>query len=239
MKRTCLVAVWLGVLAPLGLTAPGGSAPKEKLQAFQDLIGSWKGTGVPSGTREERDRGFWQETIVWQWQFKGKDVWLRADLDKGKHFTRLELRYLPEKDAFELKATTPAKETQTFVGKLADKRLTVDRADEKTKETRRLVFSLLHSNRHLYREEVRRADRSTFTPVYQVGATKMGVAFATEDKGIECIVSGGKGTIPVAYKGKTYYVCCTGCRDAFNDDPEKYIREYEEAKKEKEKEKKD
>ncbi|MGL4465489.1 MAG: YHS domain-containing protein, partial [Planctomycetia bacterium] len=25
--------------------------------------------------------------------------------------------------------------------------------------------------------------------------------------------------------GKTYHVCCTGCRDAFNDDPEKFISE--------------
>jgi YHS domain-containing protein len=237
MKRTCLVAVWLAVLAAFAPAARGAPAAREKLQPFQDLIGSWKGTGVPSGTREERDRGFWQEMIAWQWQFKGKDVWLRADVDKGKHFTRLELRYLPAKDAYELKATTLAKETQTFVGKLADKRLTVERADEKTKGTQRLVFSLLHANRYLYRAEVKAEGRTTFAPVYQVGATKQGVAFASEDKGIECIVSGGKGTMPVVYKGKTYYVCCTGCRDAFNEEPEKYIKEYEELKKEREKEK--
>ena len=29
------------------------------------------------------------------------------------------------------------------------------------------------------------------------------------------------------YKGKTYYVCCGGCRDAFKDDPETYIKEFE------------
>ena len=49
-------------------------------------------------------------------------------------------------------------------------------------------------------------------------------------KGIECIVSGGKGTIPVSYNGKTYYVCCSGCRDAFKDDPEKFIKEAEKKK---------
>ncbi|MSR57709.1 MAG: YHS domain-containing protein [Planctomycetaceae bacterium] len=25
------------------------------------------------------------------------------------------------------------------------------------------------------------------------------------------------------YKGQTYWFCCTGCRDAFNDDPEGII----------------
>jgi len=24
----------------------------------------------------------------------------------------------------------------------------------------------------------------------------------------------------------TYYVCCSGCRDAFNENPEKYIKEF-------------
>jgi YHS domain-containing protein len=32
-------------------------------------------------------------------------------------------------------------------------------------------------------------------------------------------------------QGVTYYVCCSGCRDAFNEDPEKYIKEYEAKKK--------
>ena len=33
------------------------------------------------------------------------------------------------------------------------------------------------------------------------------------------------------YMGKTYYVCCGGCKDAFNDDPAKYVKEFEERKK--------
>ncbi len=28
----------------------------------------------------------------------------------------------------------------------------------------------------------------------------------------------------VSYQGRTYPVCCSGCRDEFNDDPEKYAR---------------
>jgi len=34
------------------------------------------------------------------------------------------------------------------------------------------------------------------------------------------------GTIAVSYAGTTYYVCCTGCRDAFNDNPAKILAEY-------------
>ncbi len=29
----------------------------------------------------------------------------------------------------------------------------------------------------------------------------------------------------VTYNGKEYYVCCSGCREEFKADPEKYIKE--------------
>jgi len=225
-----LLSLLLGTLA-FAADAPARPTPKKALQAFNDLIGLWRGTGEPSGTREEKQRGFWQEKIDWEWRFKGQDVFLRATIDKGKYFSTAELRYLPDRDRYQLKAQTPAKETLVFEGARDKKRLTLERKDEKTNETQRLVLTVLHFNRYLYRYDVKPAGRSTFTPVYQVGATKEGVDFASTDDGPECVVSGGLGTMPVMYKGKTYYVCCSGCRDAFNDEPEKYIKEYEARKK--------
>jgi hypothetical protein len=219
----------------LVLAAPisGDEAPKQTsrtaLQPFNDLIGSWRGTGEPSqGTREEKQRNFWQETIRWEWHIKGDDAWLKLDLEKGKYFTSGELRALPQPNSYRLILKTVGGETQAFDGTLKEKRLTLERLDEKTKTTQRLVISLLHSNRYLLRYETKGADQFAYTPVWMVGATKEGVAFAGGDDKPECVVSGGLGTMPVMYKGKTYYVCCGGCRDAFRDEPEKYIREYEE-----------
>jgi hypothetical protein len=219
-----LLPLAVGAAAP---EAPATKSPKEALRAFNALIGSWRATGEPQGTRAEKQRGFWQEKISWEWRFKGADAWLVAAFDKGKHFTGAELRYLPARGVYQLKATTPGKETLTFEGKLAGRRLTLERGDDRKNEVQRLVLSLLHANRYLYRYEVRPAGHTVFTPVYQVGATKEGVAFADADDGPECVVSGGLGTIPVTYKGQTYHVCCTGCRDAFKDEPEKYVKEYE------------
>ena len=220
--------------ALLAADAPPARSSKDALQGFNNLIGTWKGTGTPKvGTREERDKGFWIETIRWQWQFKGKDTWLFADIEKGKQFTRFELRYQPKTDDFSLAATTSDKQTLTFTGTLANKRLTVERTDPKTKQTQRLVFSLLHANRHLYASESRADGSTIFTKAYEVGATKQGVPFASGDTGPECIVSGGLGTMAVTYMGKTYYVCCSGCRDAFKEEPAKYVKEFEARKKEK------
>jgi hypothetical protein len=122
---------------------------------------------------------------------------------------------------------TPDKEKRIFEGPLDKKRLLLERTDEKKKEKQRLILALFHFNRHVYSYEVKPADRTAFRVVYRVGATKEGVEFAGDEDKPECVVSGGLGTMPVSYKGKTYYVCCSGCRDAFNDEPEKYIKEYE------------
>ena len=239
MKRmvvlVCLSIVVFVAGFTLAADAPEKKTPKQALRALNDLIGNWRGTGEPNGTREEKQRNFWQEKIAWEWRFKGKDVYLRAAFDKGKYFTAAELRYLPDKQHYQLIATTPAKEKRVFEGTLDKKRLTLERSDEKKKETQRLVVSLLHFNRYVYRYEVKPPERASFREVYHVGATKEGVEFAGDDDKPECVVSGGLGTMPVTYKGKTYYVCCSGCRDAFNDEPEKYIKEFEARKKAKKK----
>jgi hypothetical protein len=226
---TALLAVFATQMAWTADT-PAKRTPKEALQAFHDLIGSWKATGTPEGTQEEKRRGFWTETISWRWQFKGDDAWLQVRFKNGKHFSRGDLRYLPDKDQFQLTVQTEADKPLTFTGPFKDRQLTLDRTDEATKETQRLAIYLLHSNRYQYRYEVKAADRSSFARLYQVWGTKEGEPFAAGSSQPECIVSGGLGTMPVTYKGQTYYVCCSGCRDAFKDDPEKYIKEYEEKK---------
>jgi hypothetical protein len=53
------------------------------------------------------------------------------------------------------------------------------------------------------------------------------VPFADVPKGPECVVSGGLGTSKVSYMGKDYFVCCSGCRDEFRANPEKYVKEWE------------
>src|ERR1700739_4473876 len=106
----------LGVLLALLLVTVGFAddkpqrPPKEALQALQLLVGSWRGTGFPDGTREEKQKGFWEETIRWEWQFKDKDVWLKGTIDKGKYYTAAELRYLPDSDTYRLTATTVGKD---------------------------------------------------------------------------------------------------------------------------------
>jgi hypothetical protein len=222
------LALLVGLLSMAVVTAdpPAKVSARQALKPFNDLIGSWRCTGTPEGTREEKQKGFWTETASWFWQFKGDDAWLTASFDKGKYFTKGELRYLADKESFQLTLSTPAKVSVVFVGKLDDSRLTLTREDDKTKETQQLIISLLHANRFVYSYSVKPEGKTLFAKLYQVGCTKEGEDFATGDGKPECVVSGGLGRSTVTYKGQTYYVCCSGCADAFKEDPEKYIKEY-------------
>jgi YHS domain len=218
------------ILASVGW-ADAPPTAKEALQAFNDLIGSWRVTGSPEGTQAERQAGFWTEKLAWEWQFKGADAWLKFTSEGGKHFTAGELHYRPQSDDYSLTVQTP-KGPLNFAGKFGQKKLILDRTDDSTKEVQRLTIALLHNNRYVYRFETKALEQIDFVKRWQAGATKEGEPFAASgSSGPECIVSGGLGTIKVTYKGQTYYVCCTGCRDAFLEEPDKYIREAAEKKK--------
>jgi YHS domain-containing protein len=229
MRRSLLLAAL--VLVP-GAAAdePARADARQALQPLQGLVAPWKGTGVPDGGREERQK-FWTEMVTWAWQFKNGDVALAAKFEGGRYLATAELRPIAG-GRFRFTAETPAREKLAFEGEFKDGRLTLERVDEKSKETQRLTFRLLHSNRVVYQFETRPEGKTMFARKYQVGLTNQNEPFAASGStDPECVVSGGKGTIAVSYKGKTYYVCCTGCRDEFKENPEKYIAEFEARKK--------
>ena len=224
---TCLL---FGLLLP----TDDPKSAKEALQSFQELIGGWRATGEPgTGSAADKAKGFWKETISWSWKFKGEDAWLTFTADKGKHFTAGELH--SKGDKFQLLLTAADGKKQTFEGKLTSngRKLIADRTDADRSEDARLTLSLVGDIRFQYTLETKPLDRKLFTKVFQVGATREGesLAKAAKSNAPECVVSGGLGTMKVSYKGETFYVCCSGCAEAFKDNPEKYIAEFKAKKK--------
>src|SRR5207247_1651156 len=92
---------------------------KEALQAFNDYIGSWKGSGAPEKSRPD-PKETWSETLTWTWRIKGDDIWLLLEIKDGKNFKNAELRYLPDKKRYQLKAQTGDGQNWVFEGELKD-----------------------------------------------------------------------------------------------------------------------
>jgi hypothetical protein len=204
--------------------AEKGDDPKEALQEIQEFIGGWKGS-VDKGTAA------WKESANWSWRFanKGKDVYMTVDMPDSKVFKSGEMRFLSDKGKYQFTLTDKADKKATYVGELKKGALVLERVIPETKATEQIKMNTAGGGvRLIYTFSKKGANSTLYAKDYQISYTKEGESFgvAAGQKGPECVVTGGLGTMQVSYMGTSYYVCCTGCRDAFNDNPVKIIAEY-------------
>jgi hypothetical protein len=228
MKQLLTGVIVLGLLVSL-ISRAGAedNRAKEALQALQEFIGEWKGSGGPDKARPSPRDPIWSETISWSWRFKGDDAWLTMTVKNGKYLKSGDMRYLPDKNVYQLTATTIDDKKQVFTGKLKDDVLTLERTDSDSKAVEQLKMNTAAEGaRFIYRLARKKAGTTLFTKDYLVASTREGVTLGAKEKKNICVVSGGVGTMPISYKGETYYVCCSGCADAFRENPEKYIAEF-------------
>ena len=87
----------------------------------------------------------------------------------------------------------------------------------------RVVFNQQENNRMLV-ELSRRRGQGAFRLQDTIGCQREGTSFALSDTDYgekTCVISQGLGTTAVSFKGKTYWVCCSGCKAAFEEEPER------------------
>ena len=228
MKRFIALMFLMSLLAP-ALAADADDKPeaKEALKELQEFIGNWKGTGGPDKPRPSPRNPLWNENINWAWRFKGDDAWLHMDVKDGKLFKSAELRYLPKKKLYQLTATDKDGKKLAFEGKIERGTLKLEHINPDTKATEQITMNTAaEGDRFIYRIAHKKEGTTLWRKDYLIAFTREGVSLGKVDKKNECVVSGGLGTIAVSYKGETYYVCCSGCADAFRENPEKYINEF-------------
>ena len=200
---------------------------KAALQTLNEFIGEWKGTGA-SKTGKAED---WKESMVWSWKIKGDDIALVFKGEGGKQFSTGTLTYLPKEKKYQLTTTDADKKERVFVGEIKVKKLVLTAQDAETKDKFTIEMSTNNDGvRFVYNVAKQNKGVGIARKLVEVGLTKEGASLAGGKKN-ECIVTGGLGTMAVSFNGKTYYVCCSGCRDEFNENPKKYIDEYEKKKK--------
>lgn len=217
------------------------TAAKESLGVFNSLIGGWRGVGQE---KRNSSRGSWQETADWVWDLSGDAPAVVVKIKNGKRFkiVRITADSVPNKFQLELTNVDDSKTTLTGEFVATENKLTANSTTDAAGLEYQITVTLLNEKRTLLAYSQRKAGQSQFAQLAQVGYTREGTRLAEEtQQGPECVVTGGLGTIPVTHKGQTYYVCCTGCRDAFDADPDGILADFAErlaerkAKREKEK----
>jgi YHS domain-containing protein len=205
----------------------------EGLQEVQDIVGEWEGLGATSDKSKN-----WEEKtdVAWKFNKNGKIslYWTfqdRKGKDKGRLFDEGMLTYDPAKKVYRFKAYRSGAEDDKavveFEGKKSKSGLTLDRVNKgKAKDDLdRVDLKVLNDgDRLVFSVQRKIGTAKVYKPFAQIGMTRQGTSVANrEANGPKCIVTGGAGTMTVSYNGETYYVCCTGCRDAFIAEPEKFI----------------
>lgn len=238
------------VLMALGLTAFWRSIPsaladdstkRDIPPAFaplEYLVGQWKGQAAPKDTAQSF-RG-WPEKHNWAWMFvSGKPTGLSVAIEGGKVLADGKLSYDAARKLYRLDghAPRPAGAPIAFEGNLSPsgkslvlKQVAAGPAAGRAASSGMLRLTIWpNSNFIRYTMAVDRKDAGAvqFSHAIEVGLTKEGESLAggtTESNRPKCIVTGGSATMTVSYNGQTFPLCCTGCRDEFNENPEKYIK---------------
>jgi hypothetical protein len=213
--------------------SPAMIKSREALSKLQNYIGQWRGVGQP---KRGSTKDSWVEKSAWAWNFGSGDVSLKLDSADAKYFRSAELRPAAKADEYELIAKTIDGTDVKYRGVLGADGLILTAARQVEGIPARVSIRLVADGDRMVVLYERQADADHFTRLAEVGSTRQGSGFGKGTSYIECVVTGGLGTIAVTHQGKTYYVWCTGCRDYFNDNAEDVLAEYrarQEAKKSK------
>ncbi|RPI89969.1 MAG: hypothetical protein EHM42_02120 [Planctomycetaceae bacterium] len=191
------------------------------LEDFNSLIGNWRGVAQP---QRGSNKGSWSESAEWVWELSKHSAAIRYNVTEGRQFTSGLLTFEPDEELYVFDGTLPDQTQRRYRGTLAGNKLTLESEPDDAGLRHQIVITRLNDKRTLVLYQSRTAKQQQFARVAEVGYTREGTKLAEEGSdGPLCIVTDGKGSMKVEYKGMTYWVCCTGCREAFDDDPEGII----------------
>lgn len=225
---------WLVIIFAGGLLSLQGASSQQPedpqratimqaLERLNPVIGEWRGIGQ---VRRGSAQGAWQQTGQFVWDFNEAIPAIRYVVEKGQLTDSARLTWTPV-EKYLLVQKTPDGEERRYQGDWTDGKLVLTSPSDVDGVQQRVTLTLLNDKRTLVLHEKTAIGGETFFRVAEVGYTRAGTRLALPGGGQrECIVTGGTAQTAVTYQGETYYVCCTGCQQAFNDDPAGIIAEF-------------
>ena len=209
-----------------------------KLQPLQILLGQWRGT-----TRREFEDFKAVDAHEWVWDLRTQpdQPALVMKSDKSPYIRSARLTWDVDGSQFQMTIQDGDGKERALAGDFTEPVSEIVGSDDKLHRVFRLEFSEVEDSAHpemwqlafaqqennRYLLEVgKRRGKAAFSRFDTVSTQRVGTSFAISDSGYAektCIISEGLGTTEVMYKGRSYWVCCSGCKAAFEDDPDTWI----------------
>ena len=230
----CLLMAGLlnaGETAAVKASPEAREADKKALMPVANFVGEWRGVGSMKGSGGS---DAWSEESEWTWDFKGGRGALVMLSPKGKFYTEARLEPGAKPGSFKLTAKpSTGKGAEEFAGEFnKEGDLVMDNTSAPADRPSRLTFSLVAKGKRMVVLYQKKERKDTYMPIAELGSTLKGSGFGKFVDEHECVVTGGRGKSTVDYKGKSYWVCCGGCRDSFLENPEKEIAAFMKRKEE-------
>ena len=211
---------------------------KKALKPIQVVLGPWHAIIDKTKTYEDLQ---W----VWDWKTdRAQPALAMATKEEGAYFKTARLTYLVDEEKFQMTLTDKDGKQRLLQGVFTaeptdqpgeDKKQTPQRTYKlqltetgDAKDRWQIVMNQQDNNRYLF--ELSQLRGSRFVRFDTMASQREGTSFALDDSDFKektCVISQGLGTMQVSHKGKSYWVCCSGCKAAFEDDPEKWIAKFE------------
>lgn len=203
------------------------------LKPFAGWVGEWRGVVQ---LRRGSSAGAWTEKATVSWDFPEAKPEIVLGMEPGRQLHRLRLSadaggtgllaLLEDADGREYRLTEESRDASATGGAKAENAWVFVSAGGAEKQ-KRVTIRLLSRIRATLLLEERVPGAAAWKRISECGLTRAGERLAARGTGEkECIVTGGLGSIPVAFEGSSFFVCCEGCRQIFDEDPQGTIAAY-------------
>ena len=207
-----------------------------KLQPLQVLVGTWRGVTSRSigGAKALEDP-------VWDWDFLSDSLSpaLVLKSQTSPYLRKARLTYLVDRKLFHLVVADASFGERVYEGDFSQppKDVAVSNGEMQRSFQLHLAqvtpmpdgdeLTISQENNDRYLLVVDRMSESGELQHYDTVQTMRdgdSYTFEPEKHGKHrCVISGGMAAVPVTYGGKTYHVCCPGCKAAFEANPLRWI----------------
>lgn len=207
------------------------------LQPLGVLVGEWKGVGQP---RRGSNAGAWSEKAQAAWKFDESHSGLHLNFEPGQHYKSVKFSVAKNTTTPEVSILLSKGETviltrndESTTDKTSKDIAWVFESSPDTLPQTRCTVRVISDIRVAMLFEEKPTSQASYRRFAEIGLTRAGARLASGNTGErQCIVTGGLGTIKVSHEGKTCFVCCEGCQQAFDADPAGTIAAYQERLKE-------
>lgn len=217
-------------------TATQRAAAARQIGTLGELTGTWRAVVQ---LRRNSAAGASAEAVIGSWQFHENTASLILKCRPGSRLQQLRITapsqpaeilnlLLHEGEQQFLLTAEPADETDADA--VSARTEWICTTAENKFPGRKITLRRLSDIRWTLLVEERIQAGSDWRRMFELGMTRDGSRLANAAGGqVLCVVTGGRGTIPVQHAGKTWFVCCDGCRQAFFDDPEGILKSHHES----------